>query len=275
VVVNDLGGARDGTGSSESPAQSVVQEITEAGGEAYANGADVTDKAAVRAMVEEATKRWGSVDILVNNAGILRDKTFQKMGMDDFETVLRVHLMGSVYCSHAVWPGMRERGYGRIVMTTSASGLYGNFGQSNYGAAKLGLVGLMNTLAQEGAKYNVHVNALAPTAATRMTEDLLPENLLKLLAPEAVTPGLLYLVSEGAPTRTILAAGAGVFARASVYETPGVYLPTADWTPEAVAAAWSEIADPENLTETAGAAGQTERFLKIAAQKLGLAPEEG
>ena len=198
VVVNDLGGARDGSGGSSSAAESVVAEIVAAGGEAMANAASVTDYAAVQAMVAAAMAKWGRVDILVNNAGVLRDKTFAKMELEDFRFVMDVHLMGAVHCTKAVWDIMREANYGRIVMTTSSSGLYGNFGQSNYGAAKMALVGLMQTLSIEGAKNDIRVNCLAPTAHTRMTEDLGARLPLDLLEPERVTPGLLYLVSEDA-----------------------------------------------------------------------------
>jgi NAD(P)-dependent dehydrogenase (short-subunit alcohol dehydrogenase family) len=223
VVVNDLGVARDGEGSSASPAQSVVAEILAAGGEAIANGASVTDPVAVQAMVDEAVARWGAVDILVNNAGVLRDKSFAKMTLEDFRFVVDVHLMGAVNCTKAVWDGMRARNYGRIVMTTSSSGLYGNFGQANYGAAKMALVGFMQTLSIEGAKNNIRVNCLAPTAHTRMTEDLGAALPLEALGPELVSPGLLYLVSEDAPSRVILAAGAGGFERAYVTITQGDY----------------------------------------------------
>jgi len=274
VVVNDLGGARDGTGSSLSPAEAVVAEIEEAGGEAYANGADVSDRAAVDAMVAEAVERWGAVDILVNNAGILRDKSFQKVDLADFEAVLAVHLMGSVHCTQAVWAGMRDRSYGRIVMTTSASGLYGNFGQSNYGAAKAAVVGLMNTLADEGAKYEIRVNAIAPTAATRMTEDLLPPNLLGLLAPEAVTPAVLFLGSEDAPTGSILAAGAGVYARATVVESPGTFLAADSRTPEAVAKLWARESASEERVMSANAGEQTRRYLERAAAEMSSEPQD-
>ena len=216
VVVNDLGGARDGSGASSSAAEAVVAEIVALGGEAMANSASVTDAGAVQAMVEATMARWGQIDILVNNAGVLRDKTFAKMDLDDFRFVMDVHLMGAVHCTKAVWEIMRQQGYGRIVMTTSSSGLYGNFGQSNYGAAKMALVGLMQTLSIEGAKTDIRVNCLAPTAHTRMTEDLGARLPLDLLGPETVSPGLLYLVSEDAPSRCILTAGAGGFERAYV-----------------------------------------------------------
>jgi NAD(P)-dependent dehydrogenase (short-subunit alcohol dehydrogenase family) len=242
VVVNDLGGSRDGSGSSDAAA-AVVAEIEAAGGEALASRASVTEQAEVEAMVAEATARWGRVDILINNAGILRDKSFARMTMEDFRLVLDVHLIGSANCTKAVWEGMRERGYGRILMTSSSTGLYGNFGQANYGAAKLGLVGLAKTLALEGAKNDIRVNSLAPTAATRMTEDLFPPAMLAAFNPANVVPAALFLVSEGAPTGAILGAGAGVVQAAYVTLTPGVALPQGDRTVEAVAAAWDRIAD--------------------------------
>ncbi len=272
VVVNDLGGARDGTGASGEAAQAVVEEIRLAGGDAMANGANVTDARAVQAMVQSTVETWGRVDILVNNAGILRDKTFAKMELDDFRAVVEVHLLGSVVCTKAVWPVMREQGYGRIAMTTSSSGLYGNFGQSNYGAAKMGLVGLMNTLVLEGKKFDIRVNCLAPAAATRMTEDLMPPQILDLLAPEAVTPGLLYLVSEDAPNRSILAAAAGSFARAIVYETAGVHLSAEELTPEGVAKHWAAIGDPEGQEEYLEGGQQPENLLRRAAESRGLKP---
>ena len=259
VVVNDLGVARDGAGSSTSPAEAVVAEIVAAGGEAMANGASVTDFEAVKAMVAEATARWGSVDILVNNAGVLRDKSFAKMEIADFQFVVDVHLMGAVNCTKAVWDGMRERNYGRIVMTTSSSGLYGNFGQANYGAAKMALVGFMQTLAIEGAKNDIRVNCLAPTAHTRMTEDLGAALPLEALGPELVTPGLLYLVSQDAPTRCILGAGAGGFERAYVTLTQGVRI-VGDDAPEQVQAQFEAISDRagEIVPEMGAAQGMIE-----------------
>jgi NAD(P)-dependent dehydrogenase (short-subunit alcohol dehydrogenase family) len=194
VVVNDLGGAWMATGSSLSAAETVVEEIKAAGGEAIANGANVTKPDEVADMVDQALKAWGQVDILVNNAGILRDKSFAKMSLEDFRAVLDVHLWGSVVCTKAVWDHMKEAGYGRIVMTSSSSGIYGNFGQSNYGAAKMGVVGLMNVLHLEGRKNNIKVNTLSPTAHTRMTEGLIPEQAAKLMTPESVTAGLIVLV---------------------------------------------------------------------------------
>jgi NAD(P)-dependent dehydrogenase (short-subunit alcohol dehydrogenase family) len=248
VVVNDLGGTLDGTGGTAKAAQVVVDEIRAAGGEAIANGASVTDAPAVQAMVDEAIKSWGRVDILVNNAGILRDKSFTKMTIEDFRLVVEVHLMGAVNCTKAVWDVMRAQNYGRIVMTTSSSGLFGNFGQSNYGAAKMALVGLMQTLSIEGAKNDIRVNCLAPTAATRMTENLMSEAVLNLLRAEAVTPGLLSLVAEDAPTRAILCAGAGAFERAHVTLTQGVFVGMGDDAAEQVAANFGAISDREGET---------------------------
>ena len=260
VVVNDLGGTLDGNGGTPKAAQAVVDEIRAAGGEAIANGASVTDFAAAQAMVDEALREWGRVDILVNNAGILRDKSFATMTLDDFRLVIEVHLMGAVNCTKAVWDIMKAQNYGRIVMTTSSTGLYGNFGQSNYGAAKMALVGLMQTLSIEGAKNDIRVNCLAPTAATRMTENLMPEAVLKLLQPEAVTPGLLVLVSDEAPTRTILCAGAGAFERAHITLTPGVFVGLPDDAAEQVAAAFAALSDRdgETVPESGNAQGTIE-----------------
>src|SRR6204780_2679507 len=224
VVVNDVGGSVAGAGASTTAAEAVVKEIKAAGGDAIANASSVTDYAAVEAMVEQARKLWGKVDILVNNAGILRDKSFSKMDLEDFRRVIDVHLMGSVHCTKAVWNHMKEQAYGRIVMTTSSSGLYGNFGQANYGAAKLALVGLMQTLALEGAKYNIRVNCIAPPAGTRMLDGLMPEEMLKTLHPSAVSPGVLALVAEDAPTRTILCAGGGRSEQAHITLTRGIYV---------------------------------------------------
>ena len=260
VVVNDLGGTIDGNGGTPKAAQAVVDEIRAAGGEAIANGASVTDPQAVQAMVEQALAAWGRVDILVNNAGILRDKSFSKMTLDDFRLVVEVHLMGAVNCTRAVWETMRAQNYGRIVMTTSSSGLYGNFGQANYGAAKMALVGLMQTLSIEGAKNDIRVNCLAPTAATRMTENLMPEAVLELLRPEAVTPGLLALVAEDAPTRAILCAGAGAFERAHITLTQGVFVGLPDDAPEQVALQLDALSDREG--ETVPASGNAQGTLE-------------
>lgn len=254
VVVNDLGGARDGSGGSSSAAEAVVAEIKAAGGEALANGASVTEADAVQAMIDQALDRWGRIDILVNNTGVLRDKSFAKMTLEDFRFVVDVHLMGAVNCTKAVWESMRERNYGRIVMTTSSSGLYGNFGQSNYGAAKMALVGLMQTLAIEGAKNDIRVNCLAPTAHTRMTEDLGAGLPLEALDTALVTPGLLHLVGEDAPSRCILAAGAGGFERAYVTLTQGVHIVGPD-APEQVGARFDAISDRTGeIVPEAGAA---------------------
>lgn len=270
VVVNDLGGALDGSGSSKTAAESVVAEIEAGGGEAMANDADVTNYAQVEAMVAAAHDKWGRVDVLVNNAGILRDKTFAKMSLDDFKLVVDVHLMGAVNCSKAVWEGMRERQYGRIVMTSSSSGIYGNFGQTNYGAGKMGLVGFMNSLCLEGHKYGIHVNALAPIAATRMTEALLPPDALAQLDPAAVTPAVIFMASEQAPTKQIIAAGAGVFARVAIQETPGIYLAADDRTAENIAAQWQQIADLDGAMELNAGSDQTMKFMSRVADALGI-----
>ncbi|MDM0022549.1 SDR family NAD(P)-dependent oxidoreductase [Variovorax saccharolyticus] len=260
VVVNDLGGARDGSGGSVSAAQAVVDEIKAAGGEAIANGASVTDFEAVQAMVAQAVEAWGRVDILVNNAGILRDKSFAKMDLADFRLVVDVHLMGAVNCTKAVWALMNEQKYGRIVMTTSSSGLYGNFGQSNYGAAKMALVGLMQTLSIEGAKNDIRVNCLAPTAATRMTEDLMPEAVLEALKPEAVVPAMLVLAAQDAPNRTILCAGAGSFEAAHVTLTQGSWIGLGGDAPEQLAQRLAEVSDRagEIVPQSGAAQGSNE-----------------
>lgn len=233
VVVNDLGGG----------AESVSDSIREAGGQARAATGSVTDVDFVERMVAGTLEDWGRVDILVNNAGILRDKSFAKMSLDDFRLVIDVHLMGSVHCSKAVWETMRAQGYGRIVMTTSASGLYGNFGQSNYSAAKMALVGLMQTLALEGMKYDIRVNCIAPMAATQMTEGVVPPEQLGAMRPEFVSPAVLALVSDDAPTRAILCAGAGSFELANVTLTKGIHVAGDRPTAELLLERWQEIAD--------------------------------
>lgn len=243
VVVNDKGAEAPGA-----EAQAVVQAIRAAGGDACAHGADVTEPQQVQAMIQLALERWGRVDILVNNAGILRDKSFAKMSLEDFRLVMEVHLMGSVHCTHAVWNTMRAQHYGRIVMTTSSSGLYGNFGQANYGAAKMALVGLMQTLALEGERNNVRVNCLAPTAATAMTESLLEPCVLDLFDPASVSPALVALVTENAPTRTILMAGAGSFEQANITMTRGICLEEARLSAAAVIGRLDEIADRREET---------------------------
>ena len=264
VVVNDLGGAVDGSGSSSEAALEVVRTIEAAGGEAVANGANVADLNQVEAMVAQTIEKWGRVDILVNNAGILRDKSFAKMTMEDFKLVVDVHLIGSANCTKAVWSLMREQGYGRIVMTTSSSGMYGNFGQSNYGAAKMAVVGLMNTLVLEGDKYDIKVNCLSPTAGTRMLDGLLTDEISAVLTVEAVTTGLLTLCDTDAPNRTILCAGAGGYARTHIYETDGIFLAPEDQTPENVRANMEAIENTDNQRMLVGGFQQTDKFVAKA-----------
>ena len=262
VVVNDLGGSMDGSGGSSDAAVKVVEEIKAAGGEAMANGSSVTDDAGVALMVKTAMDAWGRVDILIANAGVLRDKSFSKMEIADFEFVLNVHLMGTVKPAKAVWEIMKAQNYGRIVVTTSSSGLYGNFGQTNYGAAKLGVVGLMNTLKLEGQKNNIHVNAIAPVAATRMTENLMPPEIAKRLAPQYVTPGVVFLCSEEAPTGAILTAGAGAFALARIFETEGIYLGEGGLSVEEVRDNWSSIADEAGQKAYVTGGEQSQKFFR-------------
>lgn len=261
VVVNDLGGSMDGTGGSSAAADAVVAEIKAAGGEAIADGASVTDDKGVANMVARAMDFGGRIDVLVANAGILRDKSFAKMEIADFTAVLDVHVMGTMKPVKALWEIMRNQNYGRIVVTTSSSGLYGNFGQANYGAAKLGLVGLMNTLKIEGGKNNIRVNAISPVAATRMTDNIMPPEMLERFAPEYVTPGVVYLASQDAPTGAILTAGAGVFALAQIMETEGAFL-GAGASAESVRDAWSTITDPTGAEVYQGGGGQTQKFLR-------------
>ena len=266
VIVNDLG---DASGYSEA-ADAVVKEIESAGGIAIAHGANVAQADDVDDMVSVAMQKWGRIDVLINNAGILRDKTFAKMSEEDFDIVVRVHLLGSAICAKAVWGIMREQNYGRIVLTTSSSGMYGNFGQSNYGAAKCGVVGLMNTLSIEGQKYDIHVNAVSPVASTQMTEGLLPEETLALFTPESVTAGVLTLCDNEAPNRVILCAGAGGYASTKIYETEGIYLPPEMQTPEHVRAHIDEILDPSHQRELAQGPEQSIKFLNKAARHLGV-----
>ena len=258
VVVNDLGPG----------AEAVVQEISEAGGEARAATGSVTDAAFIQSMVDETVAHWGRIDILVNNAGILRDKSFAKMSLDDFRLVVDVHLMGAANCTKAVWETMRQQQYGRIVMTTSSSGLYGNFGQSNYGAAKMALVGLMQTLSLEGAKYDIRVNCIAPTAATQMLEGILPEEQLNLLKPEFVSPAVLALVSEDAPTRAIICAGANGFEIANITLTQGVHITPTPQVAEEILARWAELTD--RTDEMIPAQGFVQNQLEL--KKAGYAP---
>ena len=266
VVVNDLGDAR---GTPES-ANAVVKEIKAAGGEAIANGANVADFAEVEAMVADAIRKWGRVDILINNAGILRDKTFHKMSMEEFRLVIDVHLIGSANCAKAVWEVMRDQQYGRIVFTSSSSGLYGNFGQSNYGAAKMAMLGLMNTLHLEGAKNNIRVNCLAPTAGTAMTKGLFPEAVFELMSAESVSPAVVFLCGPDAPSRNVLAAGGGSFAVYKGFETEGLSLAPENVTAEGIAAAWDAINDESGMRVLGSGFEQPTKFATQAATKLGL-----
>jgi NAD(P)-dependent dehydrogenase (short-subunit alcohol dehydrogenase family) len=268
VVVNDLA-ATDGTLSEGSLA--VVAEIEKAGGEAIANGANVANMEQVQTMVDQTMEKWGRIDILVNNAGILRDKSFANMPIEDFKLVIDVHLMGSANCSKAVWGIMKQQNYGRIVMTTSSSGLYGNFGQANYGAAKMAVVGLMNTLCIEGQKNNIQVNCLSPTARTAMTEELIKDKrVLELMTVESVTTGLLALVANNAPNRTILGCGAGGYARAVIKETDGIYLSPEQQTPENLLASWDTLEDQTNAEELKAGWMQTNKYVAKAAASLGV-----
>lgn len=262
VVVNDLGGAMDGTGGNSAAAEAVVAEIKAAGGAAIADGASVTDDKGVANLVQRTMDQWGRIDVLIANAGILRDKSFSKMEIADFDAVINVHLMGTVKPTKAVWEIMKAQNYGRIVVTTSSTGLYGNFGQANYGAAKLSLVGFMNTLKQEGAKNDIRVNAISPVAATRMTENIMPPQMLDALKPEFVTPGVIHLASRDAPNGAILTAGAGVFALAQIFETDGIAIPTDKLSAEAVRDQWAKISDPAGHEAYAAGGGQTQKFMR-------------
>jgi NAD(P)-dependent dehydrogenase (short-subunit alcohol dehydrogenase family) len=258
VVVNDLGD------------NEVVKEIEAAGGTALASRADVSDWDEVQAMVRQAMEAWGRVDIMVNNAGIQRDKSFLKMSMDDFRRVVDVHLMGSANCSKAVWEIMREQAYGRIVFTSSSSGLYGNFGQANYGAAKMAMVCLMNTLHLEGAKNNIHVNCLAPVAGTAMTEGLLPKPVFDLLPPDSVSHGVVFLCSEQAPSRTVLAAGGGSFAVYKGFETAGIALTGDRLSAEGIAESWSKINDESGMRQPQAGFEQSAKLARLCAAASGI-----
>lgn len=264
LVVNDFGGSRYGTGGSASAAEQVVAEIVAAGGEAIANTANVASESDVKAMVEQTMDTWGRVDVLVNNAGILRDKSFAKLQYDDWQAVIDVHLNGTANCTRAVWPIMREQQYGRVIMTSSTSGIYGNFGQANYGAAKAGVIGLMNVLHIEGEKYNIRVNCLAPTAATRMTEDVLPDGMLQLLSPDNVTPAVLFLASEDSPARTLFLAGAGCYTVAKLIEAKGVYLEPEHRTPENIADNFEQICDLSSGEEMVSGSDHVEKIVAMA-----------
>ncbi len=267
VVVNDLGGGVDGTGTSDA-SEAVVDQILSEGGEAIANGASVTDLDAIKDMTQQVVSKWGKIDILVNNAGILRDKTFHNVSMDDFNLVMDVHFQGTLNCTHTIYPIMRENGYGRIVFTSSSSGVFGNFGQSNYGAAKMAMVGLMNTLKLEGQKYNVFSNTITPVAYTRMTENLMPEDFGKQFQPEYITPAVLYLASDQAPNGAIMAAGAGVFSRILIHETMGISLGTGeDMTPENISASWEKISDMSDARLLQNGGEQTLKIFELLTKK--------
>ncbi|MEM5517358.1 SDR family NAD(P)-dependent oxidoreductase [Henriciella sp. AS95] len=267
VVVNDLGASMDGSGGSSEAANDVVKEIEALGGEAFANGSSVSDTAGVQKMIDDTMAKWGRIDILIANAGILRDKSFSKMTLEDVELVVDVHLMGSFKPIKAAWDIMKEQNYGRIVVTTSSTGLYGNFGQANYGAAKLGLVGLMNTLKIEGAKNNIKINAVCPVAATRMTEGLMPPEVLEQLKPEYVTPGVMNLVKEEAPTGMVLSAGAGAFSMAQIVETNGAFVGQGDaLTAEAVEAKWDQITDTSTQTHFEMGAGHSQNMFRLLSE---------
>ena len=263
VVVNDLGGSVDGSGGSSDAANNVVKEITEAGGVAIPNGSSVTDDDGVKNMVDQTMDEFGRIDILINNAGILRDRSFTKMTMEDFTLVTDIHLMGSVKPTKMVWEIMKEQNYGRILVTTSSTGLYGNFGQSNYGAAKLGVVGFVNTLKLDGQKYNINCNVLCPVAYTRMTENLMPPEAEQLLTPGSVTPAVIYLSSENGPTGTILCAGAGVYSVAKIMESDGENLGL-EASAEDLEKNWDKISDFSEAKPFFNGGEQTGKVLEKA-----------
>ena len=263
VVVNDLGGNVDGSGASDA-ANEVVELIKSEGGVAISNGASVTDLDAVKAMVNQTMEEWGRIDILVNNAGILRDKSFHKVTLDDFNLVMDVHFQGSLNCTHSIFPIMREQEYGRIIFTSSASGVYGNFGQTNYGSAKMAMIGLMNTLKLEGQNKNIFTNSITPVAYTRMTEGLIPEDFGKNLRSEFITPAVIYLASDQAPNGVTIAAGAGVFSRILIHETMGVSLGMGeDMTPENIHANWDKISDMTEARALQNGGEQTLKFFEL------------
>ena len=263
VVVNDLGGSVDGSGASDA-AEEVVELIKSEGGEAISNGASVTDLDAVKNMVQQTMDEWGRIDILVNNAGILRDKSFHKVSIEDFNLVMDVHFKGSLNCTHTIFPIMREQEYGRIIFTSSASGVYGNFGQTNYGSAKMAMIGLMNTLKLEGQNKNIFTNSITPVAYTRMTEGLIPEDFGQNLKSEYITPAVIYLASDQAPNGVIIAAGAGVFSRINIQESMGVSLGTGeDMTPENIHANWDKISDMTNARALQNGGEQTLKFFEL------------
>ena len=267
VVVNDLGGSVDGSGTSDA-AEEVVELIKSSGGEAISNGASVTDLNAVKEMVQQTMDEWGRIDILVNNAGILRDKSFHKVSIEDFNLVMDVHFQGSLNCTHTIFPIMREQEYGRIIFTSSASGVYGNFGQTNYGSAKMAMIGLMNTLKLEGQNKNIFTNSITPVAYTRMTEGLIPEDFGQNLKSEYITPAVIYLASDHAPNGVIIAAGAGVFSRINIQETLGVSLGTGeDMTPENIHANWDKISDMEGARALQNGGEQTLKFFELISKE--------